>query len=62
MGQHQFEVNDEVLVFGKYEGIIHKIEDTQVVLYCPAFNLAEPWLVTAITNIVLLNYNSGLLN
>jgi len=62
MGQHQFEVNDEVLVFGKYEGTITEIKGDRAVIYCPSLNSAEPWLVTAITNVVLLNYNSGLLN
>jgi hypothetical protein len=57
-----FKVNDEVLVFGKYEGTITEIRGDKVLLYCPAFNSDEPWLVTEMTSLVLLEYSTRLLN
>ena len=48
------EVNDEVLVFNKYEGTILEITAERVLLYCPEFNEKEPYLVTTIANIQLL--------
>lgn len=60
--EHQFEVANEVLIFGKYEGTIIEIKGDKAIIYCPAFDPAEPWLVTELSNIVLLKYNTGLLN
>jgi hypothetical protein len=48
------EVLDEVLVFGKYEGTILEHRGDQVMVYCPDFDAASPFLVTDIANVILI--------
>ena len=50
----QFNVDDTVLVFGQYEGIIVEQTNDQVMIFCPEYNKSEPWLVTHIDNVVLI--------
>jgi hypothetical protein len=50
----ELEIGDEVLVFGKYEGTLSHIVNAQVLVYCPSFDKDAPWLVTDISNVVLL--------
>jgi hypothetical protein len=58
-----YEINDDVLVFGKYEGTILEIKGENVLIYCPAYNIAEPYLTTHISNIqLILSHSNGLLN
>ena len=47
-------VADEVLLFGRYHGTVHTINDTQLLVYCPEFCEAEPWIVIDVTNVILL--------
>ena len=56
------EINDDVLVFGRYEGTVTNIEGNQVIVYCPTFDKLNPWLVTAITNVKLLDLHGKLVN
>ena len=49
------EVNDEVLVLGKYEGTFTSLEGDRAIVYCPEYNEKEPWLITHISNVVLLH-------
>lgn len=58
------EVNDEVLVFGKYEGTVLEIKAENVMVFCPDFDAEAPYLVTAISNVTLLLGQSykGLIN
>jgi len=51
-------VNDEVLVFGRYEGLVLNIKDEQLLIYCPDFNIDEPYLVTHLSNVIILTHNT----
>jgi len=49
------EVGDDVLVFGRYEGTVVKVDTLgQLLIYCPDFDDESPWLVTDLANTVLL--------
>jgi len=58
-------IDDVVLLFGEYEGVLLEIKDNQVIVYCPTFDEAAPYVVTDIENIIALdtqNNDTGLLN
>jgi len=58
-----YNISDDVLVFGEFEAIILELKGNNVLLYCPAFNEAEPYLTTTIDNIQLIqSHTTGLLN
>lgn len=48
-------VDDTVLVFNKYEGTVVNISGGQLVIYCPEYDTANPWLVTDPTNVIVLS-------
>lgn len=50
----QFNTDDVVLVFGQYEGVIVEQRENTVLVYCPDFNIDEPYLVTHIDNVILI--------
>jgi hypothetical protein len=48
------EVGSTVLVFGEYEGIILEQHNSRVLVYCPEFSEAEPYLVTDAENVLVV--------
>lgn len=53
--KQDIEVNDEVLVLGKYEGTFTSCEGEIATIYCPEFDPTAPWVMTHVANIVLLH-------
>lgn len=55
-------INDYVLLFDKYEGILIEIYvDNEVMVYSPAFNAEEPYVITSTDNITATdNQNQGI--
>lgn len=47
-------VGDTVLVFSKYEGTVLELRGSKAMVYCPDFDEAEPYLVTEIDNLIVL--------
>jgi len=52
---YEFYINDYVVVFGEFEGIVLDIKGDEVTIYCPEFSQDEPYLVTYKSNIELSN-------
>lgn len=50
----QFNTDDSVLVFGKYEGTILEQNEYMLIIYCPEYNSAEPYLAVSVDDVVLI--------
>lgn len=59
-----FTKDEEVVVFGEFEGVVVDQSGELVTIYCPAFNEAEPFLVTHANNVISVEWpvTSHLLN
>jgi len=50
-----FNEGDEVLVFDKFNGTVIRQTAEEILIYCPDFNPAEPYLITHISNVILID-------
>lgn len=52
-------INDYVLLFGEYEGVLIEIYvNNEVMVYSPAFNAEEPYVITSVDNITAVDNQS----